>query len=124
MLLLPGIGKYTARSICANAFGQPAAVLDTNVARIVERFFGLQGERVKSPCKILWLAAEALNHSLDASLMAASPILQEGISPTGFVPNDFCNYFHLLARDSRIRFREAVGYPRRFIFLSQAPLNQ
>jgi A/G-specific adenine glycosylase len=60
LLLLPGIGKYTARSICANAFGQPAAVLDTNVARIVERFFGLQGERVKSRCKILWSAAEAI----------------------------------------------------------------
>ena len=60
LLLLPGIGKYTARSICANAFGQPAAVLDTNVARIVERFFGLQGERVKSRCKILWSVAEAI----------------------------------------------------------------
>jgi A/G-specific adenine glycosylase len=60
LLLLPGIGKYTARSICANAFGQPAAVLDTNVARIIERFFGLRGERVKSRCKILWSAAEAI----------------------------------------------------------------
>jgi A/G-specific adenine glycosylase len=60
LLLLPGIGKYTARSICANAFGQPAAVLDTNVARIFERFFGLQGERVKSRCKILWAAADAI----------------------------------------------------------------
>ncbi|CAN1212553.1 Adenine DNA glycosylase [Tumidithrix helvetica PCC 7403] len=53
LLLLLGVGKYTARSICANAFGQPAAVLDTNVARIIERFFGLKGERVKSRCKIL-----------------------------------------------------------------------
>jgi A/G-specific adenine glycosylase len=60
LLLLPGIGKYTARSICANAFGQSAAVLDTNVARIFERFFGLQGERVKSRCKILWAAADAI----------------------------------------------------------------
>lgn len=60
LLLLPGIGKYTARSICANAFGKPAAILDTNVARIIERFFGLQGERVKSRCKILWSAAEAI----------------------------------------------------------------
>jgi A/G-specific adenine glycosylase len=60
LLLLPGIGKYTARSICANAFGQASAVLDTNVARIIERFFGLQGERVKSRCKILWSAAEAI----------------------------------------------------------------
>jgi A/G-specific adenine glycosylase len=67
LLLLPGIGKYTARSICANAFGQPAAVLDTNVARIVERFFGLQGERVKSRCKILWSAAEAIAPNKEVS---------------------------------------------------------
>ncbi|GAA6617080.1 A/G-specific adenine glycosylase [Scytonema sp. NUACC26] len=58
LLELPGIGKYTARAICSQAFSQPLAVLDTNVARILERFFGLQGERVKSRCKILWQAAE------------------------------------------------------------------
>jgi A/G-specific adenine glycosylase len=58
LLALPGVGKYTARSICANAFNQPLAILDTNVARILERFFGLQGERVKSRCKILWQAAQ------------------------------------------------------------------
>ena len=58
LLALPGVGKYTARSICANAFSQPLAVLDTNVARILERFFGLQGNRVKSRCKLLWKAAE------------------------------------------------------------------
>jgi A/G-specific adenine glycosylase len=58
LLLLPGIGKYMARSILAHAFGQAAAILDTNVARILERFFGMQGERVKSRCKILWSAAD------------------------------------------------------------------
>lgn len=60
LLTLPGIGKYTARAICASAYLQPLAVLDTNVARILERFFGLQGNRVKSRCKILWQAAEQL----------------------------------------------------------------
>ncbi len=58
LLALPGVGKYTARSVCANAFGQPLAVLDTNVARILERFHGLRGGRVKSRCKLLWEAAE------------------------------------------------------------------
>jgi A/G-specific adenine glycosylase len=60
LLQLPGVGKYTARSILAHAFDRPAAVLDTNVARILERFFGLQGDRVKSRCKILWAAAEEI----------------------------------------------------------------
>lgn len=58
LLELPGVGLYTARSICANAFYQPKAVLDTNVARILERFFGFQGNRIKSRCKLLWKAAE------------------------------------------------------------------
>lgn len=58
LLALPGVGIYTARAICSNAFNQPLAILDTNVARILERFFGLQGNRVKSRCKLLWKAAD------------------------------------------------------------------
>lgn len=60
LLKFPGIGKYTARAICSQAFDQPSAVLDTNVARIIERFFGIEGERVKSRCKILWSAADKI----------------------------------------------------------------
>jgi A/G-specific adenine glycosylase len=60
LLELPGIGDYTARQIGSQAFNQPLAVLDTNVARILERFFGLQGERVKSRCKMLWGAADLI----------------------------------------------------------------
>ena len=60
LLELPGVGKYTARAICASAFGLPVAVLDTNVVRIIERFFGLKGDRVKSRCRILWAAADAM----------------------------------------------------------------
>lgn len=60
LLKLPGVGKYTARSICANAFGQSKAVIDTNVARIFERFFGFEGGKVKSRCPILWQAAEEI----------------------------------------------------------------
>ncbi|MGE5658459.1 MAG: A/G-specific adenine glycosylase [Actinomycetota bacterium] len=67
LLELPGVGLYTARSICANAFSQPAAVLDTNVARILERFFGLIGNRVKSRCKLLWKAAEQVAPKTDVS---------------------------------------------------------
>ncbi len=60
LLKLPGVGKYTARSICANAYGQSKAVIDTNVARIFERFFGFEGGRVKSRCPLLWQAAEEI----------------------------------------------------------------
>ena len=67
LLKLPGVGKYTARSLCANAFGQPLAVLDTNVARILERFFGLQGGRVKSRDGMLWDAAQRAASQTDVS---------------------------------------------------------
>ena len=67
LLELPGIGKYTARSICAHAFGQPLAVLDTNVARILEKFFSLKGNRIKSRCKLLWKAAEQVAPSTEVS---------------------------------------------------------
>lgn len=67
LLKLPGVGKYTARSLCASAFGQPLAVLDTNVARILERFFGLQGGRVKSRDGMLWDAAQRVAPQTDVS---------------------------------------------------------
>jgi A/G-specific adenine glycosylase len=60
LLKLPGIGDYSARAIGSQAFNQPLAVLDANVARSLERFFGLQGGRVKSRCKILWGGAELI----------------------------------------------------------------
>ena len=39
LLALPGVGQYTARAILAFAFATPAAVVDTNVARIIARAF-------------------------------------------------------------------------------------
>jgi A/G-specific adenine glycosylase len=67
LLALPGVGPYTARSVCANAFGQSLAILDTNVARILERFFGLEGGRIKSRDKKLWQAAQLVSPETDTS---------------------------------------------------------
>jgi len=38
---LPGIGHYTAAAIASFAFGEPVAVLDGNVFRILSRIFGI-----------------------------------------------------------------------------------
>ena len=38
---LPGVGAYTAAAIAAIAFGQRAAVVDTNVTRVIARLHGL-----------------------------------------------------------------------------------
>lgn len=37
---LPGIGRYTAAAIASIAFGEPVAVVDGNVERVLSRFLG------------------------------------------------------------------------------------
>ena len=39
---LPGLGAYTAAAIAAIAFGEQATVVDTNVARVVARYHGIE----------------------------------------------------------------------------------
>lgn len=41
ILSLPGVGPYTAAAIASFAFGQPYAVLDGNVFRVLSRYFGI-----------------------------------------------------------------------------------
>ena len=52
---LPGIGRYTSAAIASIAFGQPVAVVDGNVERVLQRLSGrrLAGEE-------LWKAANGL----------------------------------------------------------------
>lgn len=38
---LPGIGDYTAAAVAAIAFGEPAAVVDANIERVVARLFAI-----------------------------------------------------------------------------------
>jgi A/G-specific adenine glycosylase len=47
---LPGIGRYTAAAIASIAFGEPVAVVDGNVERVLQRFTGkaLAGEKLWS----------------------------------------------------------------------------
>lgn len=55
LLALPGIGRYTAAAIASIAFGEPVAVVDGNVERVLGRLAGkgLAGEE-------LWHTAEDL----------------------------------------------------------------
>jgi A/G-specific adenine glycosylase len=55
---LPGIGRYTAAAIASIAFGEPVAVVDGNVERVLQR---LDGKRLAD--EELWRTA---NHLLDA----------------------------------------------------------
>ncbi|WP_339102584.1 hypothetical protein [Haloterrigena salinisoli] len=39
---LHGVGAYTARSVAVHAFGENVSAVDTNVRRLISRFFGLE----------------------------------------------------------------------------------
>ncbi len=47
--LIPGVGDYTARAILSIAFGEPYAVLDGNVARVIARLLALKGNLHQRP---------------------------------------------------------------------------
>ena len=44
LLQLPGIGPYTASSLCALGFNLPETVVDGNVIRVLARYYGIEGE--------------------------------------------------------------------------------
>lgn len=58
---LPGIGRSTAGAILAQAWGEPAAILDGNVKRVLCRVHGIEGwPGTPSVEKKLWVIAESL----------------------------------------------------------------
>ncbi len=48
-LRIPGVGAYTAHAVLSIAFGQPLAVVDGNVRRVLARFFAVRGEAAAKP---------------------------------------------------------------------------
>jgi len=61
LLSFKGIGAYTAGAIRSFAFGQRAAILDTNVARVLFRVFVGRGDaKAHAMRKQLWAVSEAL----------------------------------------------------------------
>lgn len=48
LLQLPGIGEYTAGAVLSFGYKKPEAIVDTNVARIIIRFFGVKPSRCEA----------------------------------------------------------------------------
>jgi len=63
VLELPGIGRYTSAAILSIAFGQTAAVLDGNVARVIARLGAVRGDLREA--KRWQSLQEAADHLLD-----------------------------------------------------------
>lgn len=58
---LPGVGAYTAGAVASFAFEQPAALVDTNVGRVIARIFAprLDPRRARDRARI-WHIAESI----------------------------------------------------------------
>ncbi|MFN0149149.1 MAG: A/G-specific adenine glycosylase [bacterium] len=65
---LPGVGRYTAGAIASIAFGEPEAILDGNVIRLLSRLFRVEGDpRQRETREELWRLAAALVPASDPS---------------------------------------------------------
>lgn len=61
LLAMDGIGRYTAGAVLSFAYQQDAAIVDTNVARLLSRYFGVRGDRKRgSVQRRLWRLAEMI----------------------------------------------------------------
>ncbi|HEV8325147.1 MAG TPA: A/G-specific adenine glycosylase, partial [Myxococcota bacterium] len=58
---LPGVGRYTAGAVASIAYDAPEPILDGNVARVLVRLFGIDGDpRAPALAPRLWELAAAL----------------------------------------------------------------
>ncbi len=61
LVAMDGIGRYTAGAVLSFAFKQDAPILDTNVARLLSRYFGIRAPLKRaSTRRRLWALASAV----------------------------------------------------------------
>ena len=61
LLAMDGVGRYTAGAVLSFAFKRDAPIVDTNVARLLSRYFGLKGPVRQGPTqRRLWRVAAAV----------------------------------------------------------------
>lgn len=61
LLVLPGVGRYTAGAVASFAFERRAALVDTNVARVLRRVFAPGLPRGSgAAARVLWSVAHAI----------------------------------------------------------------
>lgn len=83
LLKLPGIGKYTAHAIMSFGYKECVSVVDTNIARVLRRYYALENPSEKE----LWQRADALlNHQNpthhNLALMDLGAMLCTATNPT------------------------------------------
>jgi A/G-specific adenine glycosylase len=79
LLALPGVGEYTARAVQAFAFGMRAAVVDTNIRRVLARAVGGQGQAAApSPARDLAAMQAALPSGEEAAAVFCAAMMELG----------------------------------------------
>ena len=48
LIRLPGVGRYTAGAVACFAYEKPVATVDTNIARVIRRVFGLKADKTQT----------------------------------------------------------------------------
>lgn len=83
LLKLPGIGPYTASSICAFAFNMPETVVDGNVIRVIARLYGIEHEINRDEIYELAAALTPEKHGADyaSAIMDLGATVCTPISP-------------------------------------------
>ena len=79
---LPGIGRSTAAAVASLCFGEPIAILDGNVKRVLTRYLGFDGDLASSRIeKELWAIAQTLLPQRQVS--ASMPHYTQGVMDLG-----------------------------------------
>lgn len=78
ILDLPGVGRYTAGAVASIALGQRAPIVDANVARVLSRVLGVEGD-LKNTKKqaTLWQAAAQIVEVSEISPREVNPGMME-----------------------------------------------
>ena len=79
---LPGIGRSTAAAVASLCFGEPIAILDGNVKRVLTRYLGFKDDLASSHVeKELWAIAQTMLPQRDVKL--AMPRYTQGVMDLG-----------------------------------------
>lgn len=72
LLRIPGVGDYVGGAILAIAFSKSSSIVDSNIARLLNRFFGLnlKGE-IRRKAEIKTLSCELFNHTRPREILFA-----------------------------------------------------
>ena len=79
---LPGIGRSTAAAVASLCFGEPIAILDGNVKRVLTRYLGFDGDLASSRIeKELWALAQTMLPQ--RAIQTAMPHYTQGVMDLG-----------------------------------------